>query len=203
MSGRAGWDMQRFSYTGDMKERFSPTHLDLRAFAQGGAELAGNEPLSRYGRVAQECLDGGKGRSVGWKAHGEMCPDRSGNDEIWLHLGADSSAAMTCQRCLEPVDVALLVDRTFRFVADEETAAAQDDESQEDLLVLEEDFDLHRLIEDELVLALPLIAHHDDCTTHAPKASADPDFAISVAGRPNPFAVLARLKPGDGGDATG
>lgn len=199
MSGRAGWDMRRFSYTGDMKERFSTTHLDLRAFAQAGGELAGNEPLSRYGRVAQECLDGGQGSAVTWKARGEIRGDSGGKDEMWLHLGADSSAAMTCQRCLEPVDVALLVDRAFRFVVDEETAAAQDDESQEDLLVMEEDFDLHRLIEDELVLAMPLIAHHEDCTIHAPKASADPDFAISVAGRPNPFAVLSRLKPGGGG----
>lgn len=181
-----------------MKERFPPAHLELRAFAQSRAELAGAEPLGRYGRVAQECLDGGQGRTVIWKAQGEIRPGSSGSDDVWLQLHAESIVSMTCQRCLDPVEVALLVDRSFRFVADEETAAAQDDDSNEDLLAMEDDFDLHRLIEDELVLAMPLIAHHADCATRAPGVAADPDFGISVAGRPNPFAVLSRLKLDDG-----
>ena len=69
----------------------------------------------------------------------------------------------------------------------------------EELLVLNADFNLHELIEDELVLELPMIARHASC----PGATgvAEPDFGVAVAGRPNPFAVLARFKP-DGGQGT-
>ena len=177
-----------------MKQRFSTTHLNLRAFAQSAGQLADNENLTRYERVARECHGGGQGALVGWSARGEMRPGHLGQEVVWLHLRADASAPMICQRCLEAVDVPLLVDRSFRFVADEETAAAQDDEAEEDLLVLQPDFNLHELLEDELVLALPLIPRHDVCPNEVPLQAVDPDFGVSVAGRPNPFAVLKRTK---------
>ena len=56
--------------------------------------------------------------------------------EVWLHLQADAMLPLICQRCLEPVDVPLAVDRSFRFVADETTAAAEDDEAEEDVLAM-------------------------------------------------------------------
>jgi uncharacterized protein len=62
---------------------------------------------------------------------------------------------MECQRCLTPVDVPLDVERSFRFVADEATAEALDDECDEDLLALSREFDLRELIEDELLMACP------------------------------------------------
>jgi uncharacterized metal-binding protein YceD (DUF177 family) len=70
---------------------------------------------------------------------------------------------MECQRCLTPVDVPLAVERSFRFVADEATAEALDDESEEDLLALSREFDLRELIEDELLMALPVVPRHDEC----------------------------------------
>jgi len=53
--------------------------------------------------------------------------------------------------------VNLLVDRDFRFVPDEATAMAEDDEAEEDLLVLSGEFDLLALVEDELLMDLPLV----------------------------------------------
>lgn len=180
-----------------MKQEFASSpesHLDLRAFAQSSGQLAGNESLAGYDRIAQECAGRVQDAMVAWSARGEMRSDHLGQEEIWLHLHAEAVAPMTCQRCLEMVKVPLLVDRSFRFVADEETAAAQDDDVQEDLLALEADFNLRHLIEDELVLALPLIARHEVCPGQAPLAASDTDFGVAVAGRPNPFAVLARLR---------
>lgn len=130
---------------------------------------------------------------VDWSAHGELRSDALQQESVWLFLRADAKAPLTCQRCLEVVDVELQVRSSFRFVADEETAAAQDDDSEEDLLVLHDDFNLHQLIEDELVLALPLIAHHEVCPGQL-SAGDSPDFGEAVAGKPNPFAVLAGLK---------
>ena len=37
--------------------------------------------------------------------------------------------------------------------------------SEEDLLALSREFDLHELIEDELLMALPVVPKHDECPT--------------------------------------
>ena len=43
------------------------------------------------------------------------------------------------------------------------SAEAEDDQAEEDLLVATPSFDALTLIEDELILALPLVPRHDDC----------------------------------------
>ena len=82
-----------------------------------------------------------------------------------LHLDAEATVPLVCQRCLSPVETPLTVDRWFRFVADEATAEAEDEDSEEDLLVVSRDFDLHALIEDELLMDIPVTPVHDVCPT--------------------------------------
>jgi uncharacterized protein len=89
------------------------------------------------------------------------------------------------------------VDRWFRFVADEATADAEDEESEEDVLVMEPRFDLHSLIEDELLLALPLIPMHDVCPEPVRMSAGElPEPAETE--KPHPFAALAALRKAGG-----
>ena len=111
-----------------------------------------------------------------------------------MHLFARAAITRECQRCLQPVALDLTVDRWFRFVADEATAAALDADSEDDVLVLSRHFDLAELIEDELLLALPLVPKHEPCP-QAPTAIVD-DADVDVA--PHPFAALAALKQRQG-----
>ena len=65
------------------------------------------------------------------------------------------------------------------------------------LLVTEERLSLAELLEEELLLALPLVALHDECprpasTGSEPEPEGDPDD--TQTNPDNPFAVLARLK---------
>ena len=107
---------------------------------------------------------------------------------------------MECQRCLGPVCAELQVDRAFRFVADEATAIAEDVETEEDLLVLTRHLDLAELVEDELLLALPLVPRHDVCPDPLPLTSSPADEAAEDAEvPPHPFAALAGLKARGGG----
>jgi len=94
----------------------------------------------------------------------------------------------------------LQVQRSFRFVADEATAEALDDESEEDLLALSRDFDLRALIEDELLMALPLVPRHEACPQDLPMQSSDEDFEQAGAEKPNPFAVLQGLRKNGASD---
>jgi uncharacterized protein len=50
-------------------------------------------------------------------------------------------------------------------------------------------------VEDELILALPLVPLHEVCPEVLPMSVADPEFE-AASERPNPFGVLAGLKTG-------
>lgn len=176
-----------------MTKQTAVHRLDVRAFAQSGEPLAGTEPLERFERVREVSAVEVSSIPVQWVARGEARSDLLGQPQYWLHLQADTEVTQTCQRCLGPMAVPVQVDRWFRFVADEATATEQDETSEEDILVLTPDFDLHGLIEDEILLALPYIPRHDVCPAQVPMAVADPGFE-APATRPNPFAALAGLK---------
>ncbi len=181
------------------KSSWSPDRLDVRAFAQAGAELAAGDSLARFSRLAAELPAGSdpEARQVHWTARGEVRAGATGAPPgIWLHLQAHAVVPLACQRCLSAVDTELNVDRWFRFVADEAAAAAEDEDSEEDVLALEPRPSLRELIEDELLMELPLVPMHEQCPQ--PLSGADGPATVATpadeAPRVNPFAALAQLK---------
>jgi uncharacterized protein len=180
-----------------MKRQFNAQRLDVQAFAEDAAQLSGQAPVRDFQRLSEEAGGRGGERPVSWSAQGELINPRHVQPEVWLHLNASAVLPLTCQRCLEPVDVPLAVDRSFRFVADESVAAAQDDESEEDLLAISRAFDLLGLVEDELLMEVPVVPRHEVCPKPVPLSAADPDFE-EAAPAENPFAALKVLKGGKG-----
>lgn len=173
--------------------KFNARHLDVKSFAEEGAVLAGEEPLRDHVRLLAEAQGRGEEAPVAWSAQGELRNPHHVQPEIWLRLKADTLLSLTCQRCLRPVELPVSVDRAFRFVRDEETAAAEDDGSEEDVLALSRGFDLLELVEDELLMELPLAPRHETCPpVHV--VVADESFEGSSARHENPFAALGRLK---------
>ncbi|HEY0823731.1 MAG TPA: DUF177 domain-containing protein [Ramlibacter sp.] len=179
-----------------MAKDFDPHRLDVRRFAEEGAELEASEALQSFRRLAAETQRPGDAAPVRWHARGELLNPRHVHPEVWVHLDAATTLPLVCQRCLNPVDVALNVDRSFRFVPDEETAAAEDDASEEDLLALSRSFDLVELVEDELLMEVPVAPRHEVCPEPVKLSSSDPEFEAAAAQKENPFAVLSRLKSG-------
>ncbi len=171
----------------------------MKLLAQEGVPYEGVSLLQNMERLRQESLGLQSDLAVHWHACSELRPAPSGDDQIWLHLTANTVVPLACQRCMAGVEVDLVVDQWYRFVATEDIAMAEDDQSEEDLLVMESHFDLLALLEDELLMAIPLVPMHEECpVTPAFSAGEDvPALAGSVEGsKPNPFAVLARLKQG-------
>ncbi len=177
-----------------MKREFVPDRLDVSAFASDAATLSGRDSVADYPRLSAELAEPSAEVEVNWESVGEERPGSDGAATPWLHLEVDATVPMVCQRCLTPVAVPLVVDRDFRFVADEATAEAEDDDSEEDLLVLARDFDLRSLIEDELLMEIPLTPVHDVCPVPVRLSVADEDFEVAEAAKPNPFAVLGALR---------
>ncbi|WP_374674986.1 DUF177 domain-containing protein [Ideonella sp.] len=180
-----------------------PTRLDVAAFAAAGGESSGHWPLATLPRLAGSVLaEETPEAAVHWQAEGEQRPVTGGEPEIWLHLTAQACLSMRCQRCLAPMPVGLDVDRWIRFVRGSAAAEALDADLEEDVLELPRLLDLRELVEDELLLDLPIVPRHETCPEPLPMGSApEPDGAgePSAESRPHPFAALAQLKKKPGG----
>ena len=175
-----------------MKHEFNPRSLDVRAFARAAGRLAAQESLSAAPRLAAEAArDVASEPVIEWTAQGVTRTPTGAAEQPWLHLTARVVVPLTCQRCLEAVMTELSVDRWFRFADSEAVAAAEDEDADEDVLEIQRDFDLQALIEDELIMALPLVARHDACPTAVPLADVE---AGDDSEPPHPFAALAALR---------
>ncbi|VTU35165.1 YceD family protein [Variovorax sp. PBL-E5] len=178
-----------------MTREFHPSRLDVDAFAETAATVSGEEPLASYPRLQAELAAPAPGSTVHWKATGACRGGSAGGTVPWLHLSAGARVPLICQRCLGPVDVDLQIDRWFRFAGDEAIAAAEDEASEEDVLVSSRDFDLRALVEDELLMEIPITPRHEVCPELIRFSAEDPDFNGEEGARPNPFAVLGTLRP--------
>ena len=177
-----------------MKQESPPTHLDIKAFVHAASTISGHDVLSNYERLTQEARALQADLTLNWSAQGEVQVNEAGAEQLWLHLSIDLNMPLICQRCLGPVDVALALKQSFRFVASEEAAEAEDEEAEEDVLVLSQDFNLHDLVEDEVLMALPLVPRHETCPVEIKLEAADAGFESALAEKRNPFAVLAKLQ---------
>lgn len=174
-----------------------PRRLDVATFATQDGELQGRWPLAELARVADDAPatdDAPALSDVSWMARGERRPVKGGEPEVWLHLQASASVPRECQRCLAPVSIPVAIDTWLRFVPDEQLAAQLDADSDDDVLALPRWLDLQELIEDELLLALPLVPRHEACPAPLPMAAEPSADEMPADEQANPFAALARLK---------
>ncbi len=155
-------------------------HIDSVRFCKEAQQLAGILAPVDLPRLAAEVLPASNFK-VEWRAEGES-PDA-------LVLSLQSKVQMKCQRCLNTIDEHIDVSYRFQFVKDEQAAQAYDEENDEaDALVHSRQFDLQELIEDEMLMALPLVSLHEACPDVGAAAF------LPVDAKPNPFALLKNLK---------
>ena len=181
-----------------MKERaIDPRMLNVAQLCHDAGSLAGQWPLAGMKRLRGGLFEQADS-AVNWSASGALLLASSAEPEIWLKLRADVVVTLQCQRCLQSVVQPLAVDRRLRFVRSEAEAERLDEASDFDVLVLLPRLDLHDLVEDELILALPLVPRHEErCPVPLPIPVDDlPDEAPA----PKPFAALAVLRNSRRGD---
>jgi len=159
-----------------------PTVLDGLAFANEGAVAAGVVAVAALPRLAEGladdtgCLDC------------RVTGSRDGDGRCWLTLEVSGTLGLVCQRCLKrlafPVEIRnrLLLVPPGQAWPDEELA-----EDGFDAVAAEMEMALLSLIEEEVLLALPIAPMHETCATPVPVADEHES---------SPFAVLAKLKKG-------
>ncbi|WP_153099816.1 DUF177 domain-containing protein [Paraburkholderia hayleyella] len=195
-----------------------PRELDLFEFARSGCQAAGAMRVSQLPRMLNEVPSEAPDRDTlfTWQAEGatqpELQDDGAEGPQPYLRLAVHGAAWLECQRCLAPYEQAFDVDATYRIVSSEEEADAFPlDEDTVEVIVGSRQFDLSALIEEELLLALPLVPKHAVCpvvheslVSGVSGADAMGDASDGLDGvqnapeiepeRPNPFAVLEALK---------
>ena len=180
------------------RSAFDPHRVDVAALAADHAHRAGSLALAELPRLRADEPPGFELESppIEWCVDGEARPVTGGEPQIRLRLQAHGSVWRECQRCLQPVAIALDIDRPLRFVRGEDAAAALDaDNDEEDVLELKPRIDLVELIEDELLMALPIVPRHESCPQPLPQPADHATQAEEEATvAPHPFAALAALK---------
>ena len=134
---------------------FDALQLRVEAFAKHDHSMAGQWPLTLFSRLLasthlQQPLQ--THPTVQWEIRGESRATRSGPAEIWLHVSADVTVSMTCQRCLQGMTTPVKAQRSFRFVHGETAAADLDAQSEEDVLALTRHLDVQELIDRKSVV---------------------------------------------------
>ena len=123
----------------------------------------------------------------------ELSVKKNGDVIMW-RLTTTGTLWQTCQRCLEPVATSLNTESEMALLTKESHVGLLDEDTE--FLFVNELTDDNRLyllamIEDELLVDLPLSSKHDDCEMAVSQVG---EFVADVEEKDNPFAVLAGLK---------
>jgi uncharacterized protein len=167
-----------------------PATIDPIQLAERGARLTGTLPLKGMLRLTQNCLDDS----------GEVFIDLAfergeGEKVLLMHGTLHATLRVKCQRCLEAMDLALDASPWFVLARSEKRQDMLGEEP--DVLVADKPLSLSGLVEDELLLALPMVPMHelDQCPARAYVAARTDSGSkqIEEEGK-SPFSVLSRLK---------
>ena len=128
-------------------------------------------------------------REVGPRVIAELqfSPGDGGVPEI--HGQVTAQVTVTCERCLEPMALAVRAAPALGLVRGD-TEAESLPARLDPCVLAEEELDLFELIEEEILLALPIVAAHADTSCQPRLADAG-----QASGKESPFRVLERLKP--------
>jgi uncharacterized protein len=166
-----------------------PNTLDVRKAAARGVSLSGTVEPADLGRLA-ELLQGKEG-----SVQADISLSKDEENRFLIHVVVAAQLTVTCQRCLSGLAVSLATENTIAVVWTDEQAGHLP-RYLDALVCANEDCNLWELVEDELILSLPAFNYHEtqECKElligYAPPILEDQD-----GDKPNPFNVLAQLKP--------
>ena len=140
--------------------------------------------------------------------------EMEGDVEFTLHFDIDEGGAprvggnasatlrLQCQRCMEEMDYPIALKVRLGIVPSREAATNLPD-NYDPLVVSGDEISIASILEDELILAMPIVAMHEieNCSQvevsskESERNGQEAELGnLTASGRKNPFAVLAQLK---------
>lgn len=157
------------------------TVIDSLAFAREGAVLEGNLRVAGLERLHDQLtqVDG----ELSFRLEGRLV-GREKTPELLLSVRGGLS--LRCQRCLGGLPHQVQVDSVLELIESEDDLTQEDlEDDSRDFLPAQKDLDVAGLVEEEVLLDLPVAPRHESCVM--------PEAAVATE-KASPFAALAALK---------
>jgi uncharacterized protein len=154
--------------------------IDSLDFARHGRSLVGELVVAGFSRLSDSLVDATGSMAV------ELQGERDADGHYWLDLSVRGQVKVACQRCLEavPFDVDIAV--RLELIPPGMPWPDEDlDDDAYEAIDADPALRVDELVEDEIILALPLAPMHEVC---ALPGAAQTGYELS------PFAALASLK---------
>ena len=153
-----------------------PVAIDGLAFARNAAVLEGRLGMESLPRLAQS---GCSGPVLDFVLTGEI----NERGKPGLKLAVDGNVRVQCQRCLGTLELPLHLEARLEFALSEAEITAADDDIER--VVASRDMSVAALVEDEVLLALPMVPKHEQCSIAA---------GLGANARNSAFQALAALR---------
>lgn len=155
--------------------------IDTQDFARNHSEISGEAPVSGMERLSDLLAE----------PEGMLCyslrgdSDKDGN--LYLEVNIAGVCQLLCQRCLKAMAYPVRIDNRLLLQAEDELMQPENDELP-DTIAPDRHLDVMTLLEDEVLLSLPLAPKHAEGECVAVYRQSDDK------GEPHPFAALGQLK---------
>ncbi len=160
-----------------------PAHIDPFRFADLDNRLSGTIPIIELSRLCQVCNKADRSLQL------DMSFSKGDSGPAIMQGNISGSLMLVCQRCLEPMRHDVGLESRFYFSRPGLRCDGIDDA---DVIVVEGELDLYALIEDEVLLSLPMITMH--AAKECPVAVLMAEKGETKLQKQNPFAVLKNIK---------
>lgn len=161
---------------------FDPEHL-----IRSGGDIVRTSPLSVFSGLSDLLAN------TDGTVHWELSASRDAHQRLLLILQLNAQLELKCQRCLGPLGHVLNETRRFALYKDEASLPELDEEEDDlDCLVATGEMDALALVEEELLLALPMMPLHETERCHASIEAEKEEGELEL--KPSPFAMLSRLR---------
>ena len=153
-----------------------PAAIDGLAFARNAAALEGRLGMQSLPRLAQS---GCSAAALDFVLTGEV----NERGRPGLKLAVDGRVRLECQRCLGSLEFPLHLAARLELASNEAEITAADDDVER--VIAGRDMSVAALVEDEVLLALPMVPKHEQC-----RAAAE----LGANAKPSTFEALAALR---------
>lgn len=162
-----------------------PDTVDVWRMVQARRSFTGQLPLSRFKRLGASLAE--RDGTVSF----DLDFDRDAFGSAYLRLRVDTALSLQCQRTLDVYSQPISLDQHLGLIRTESDEAGLLPEYEPLLVSADGQLDLVDVIEDELILALPLVPTSPGAPLeHIESVEED----TQDEPRENPFAMLASLK---------
>jgi uncharacterized protein len=153
-----------------------PAAIDGLAFARSAGMVKGRLDMESLPRLAQSACSMA---ALDFVLAGEI----NERGKPGIRLAVNGSVRMQCQRCLGDVEFPLRLETRLELALNEAEILAAEDEIER--VVASRDMSVAALVEDEVILALPMVPKHERCHAAA---------GAEGGAEPSAFRALAALK---------